>query len=56
MDKLVKKGYLDDEKLCMEQIQALSNSLYGPKQIISKLKQRGIKGRLYSLHAWNSRN
>ena len=43
MDKLVKKGYLDDEKLCMEQIQALSNSLYGPKQIISKLKQRGIK-------------
>ena len=43
IDKLVKKGYLDDEKLCMEQIQALSNSLYGPKQIISKLKQRGIK-------------
>ena len=43
MDKLVKKGYLDDEKLCVEQIQALSNSLYGPKQIISKLKQRGIK-------------
>ena len=43
MDKLVKKGYLDDEKLCMEQIQALSNSLYGPKQIISKLKQRGLK-------------
>ena len=43
MDKLVKKGYLDDEKLCMEQIQALSNSLFGPKQIISKLKQRGIK-------------
>ena len=42
IDKLVKKGYLDDEKLCMEQIQALSNSLYGPKQIISKLKQRGI--------------
>ena len=43
IDKLVKKGYLDDEKLCMEQIQALSNSLFGPKQIISKLKQRGIK-------------
>ena len=43
VDKLVKKGYLDDEKLCMEQIQALSNSLYGPKQIISKLKQRGLK-------------
>ena len=43
MDKLIKKGYLDDEKLCMEQIQALLNSLYGPKQIISKLKQRGLK-------------
>ena len=43
IDKLIQKGYLDDEKLCMEQIQALSNSLYGPKQIISKLKQRGVK-------------
>lgn len=43
VDKLIQKGYLDDEKLCMEQIQALSNSLYGPKQIISKLKQRGVK-------------
>ena len=43
IDKLIQKGYLDDEKLCIEQIQALSNSLYGPKQIISKLKQRGIK-------------
>ncbi|WP_314837423.1 RecX family transcriptional regulator [Solobacterium moorei] len=43
IDKLIQKGYLDDEKLCMEQIQVLSNSLYGPKQIISKLKQRGVK-------------
>lgn len=43
IDKLIQKGYLDDEKLCIEQIQALSNSLYGPKQIISKLKQHGIK-------------
>ena len=43
IDNLIQKGYLDDEKLCMEQIQALSNSLYGPKQIISKLKQRGVK-------------
>ena len=43
IDKLIQKGYLDDEKLCMEQIQALSNSLYGPKQIIFKLKQRGVK-------------
>ncbi len=43
IDKLIQKGYLDDEKLCMEQIQALSNSLYGSKQIISKLKQRGVK-------------
>ena len=43
IDKLIQKGYLDDEKLCMEQIQALSNILYGPKQIISKLKQRGVK-------------
>lgn len=43
IDKLIQKGYLDDEKLCMEQIQALSNSLYGPKQITSKLKQRGVK-------------
>ena len=43
IDKLIQKGYLDDEKFCMEQIQALSNSLYGPKQIISKLKQRGVK-------------
>lgn len=43
IDKLIQKGYLDDEKLCMEQIQALSNNLYGPKQIISKLKQRGVK-------------
>ena len=41
--KLLQKGYLDDEKLCIEQILALSNSLYGPKQIITKLKQRGIK-------------
>ena len=43
VDKLLQKGYLDDEKLCIEQILALSNSLYGPKQIITKLKQRGIK-------------
>ena len=43
IDKLIQKGYLDDEKLCIEQIQALSNSLYGPKQILSKLKQRGVK-------------
>ena len=43
IDKLIQKGYLDDEKLCIEQILALSNSLYGPKQIITKLKQRGIK-------------
>lgn len=43
IDKLIQKGYLDDEKLCKEQIQALSNSLYGPKQILSKLKQRGVK-------------
>ena len=41
--KLLQKGYLNDEKLCIEQILALSNSLYGPKQIITKLKQRGIK-------------
>ena len=43
IDKLIQKGYLDDEKLCKEQIQALSHSLYGPKQILSKLKQRGVK-------------
>ena len=43
IDKLIHKGYLDDERLCKEQIQVLSNSLYGPKQILSKLKQRGAK-------------
>ncbi|MDY6034071.1 MAG: RecX family transcriptional regulator [Bulleidia sp.] len=43
IEKLKSNGFLDDEKLCREQIIKLSNSFYGSKQITEKLKQRGLK-------------
>ncbi len=42
VDKLEEKGYLNDERYCEDQIQALKSSLAGRQKIIRTLKRHGI--------------